>query len=127
MGIAVVLVTSGFGLGTRRREIGILKATGWQTDEILLRITVENLVLCLAGASLAIILAYVWLAWLNGYWVASVFLAGVDMAPSFKVPFRLTPVPALLSFVVSFVVVMSGTLYTSWRAAIVPPMEAMRE
>src|SRR5207244_13388084 len=30
--ILVILVTSGFGLSERRREIGILKATGWQTD-----------------------------------------------------------------------------------------------
>ena len=35
--VLVILVTSGFGLAERRREIGVLKATGWQTDEILLR------------------------------------------------------------------------------------------
>jgi ABC-type lipoprotein release transport system permease subunit len=126
MGIPVVLVTSGLGLSERRREIGILKATGWQTDEILLRNTVENFLLSLAGACLAIVLAYVWLSWLNGFWVASIFLAGVDTVPSFNIPFRLTPVPAMLSFLISFVVVMTGTLYTSWRAATVPPMEAMR-
>src|SRR5262249_6375071 len=34
VGILVVLATSGVGLSERRREIGILKATGWQTDEI---------------------------------------------------------------------------------------------
>jgi ABC-type lipoprotein release transport system permease subunit len=126
LGIPLVLVASGLGLSERRREIGILKATGWQTDEILLRGAVENFILGLSGASVAILLAYIWLSWLNGWWIASIFLAGVDMTPSFKVPFRLTPVPALLSFLISFVVVMSGTLYTSWRAATVPPMEAMR-
>ncbi len=35
--ILVLLVASGLGLAERRREIGILKATGWQTDEVLLR------------------------------------------------------------------------------------------
>jgi ABC-type lipoprotein release transport system permease subunit len=126
MGILVVLVTSGMGLSERRREIGILKATGWQTDEILMRSIVESLLLGLVGACVAVVLAFVWLSWLNGYWVASVFLAGVDTAPSFRVPFRLTPVPALLSFIVSFILIMSGTVYTSWRAATVAPMEAMR-
>lgn len=126
VGILVVLVTSGFGLSERRREMGILKATGWQTDEILLRSIVESFVLGLAGASMAFLIAYIWLAWLNGYWIAGVFLAGVGRAPSFSVPFQLTPVPALLCFLVSFVIVMTGTVYTSWRAATAAPMEAMR-
>jgi ABC-type antimicrobial peptide transport system permease subunit len=42
------------------------------------------------------------------------------------VPFRLTPVPALLAFVVAFVIVLSGTLYSSWRAATAAPREAIR-
>jgi ABC-type lipoprotein release transport system permease subunit len=124
--ILVLLVTSGFGLSERRREIGILKATGWQTDEILLRSFVESLVLSLAGACIALLLAWVWLKLGNAYGVAGLFLAGVEAAPEFPVPFRLTPVPALLAFVLSFVVVLSGTIYSSWRAATVAPREAMR-
>lgn len=124
--ILVVLVTSGFGLSERRREVGILKATGWQTDELLLRSLVESVLISLAGASLAIVLAVVWLRGLNGYWVAGVFLPGVGDDPGFRVPFRLTPVPALLAFLVSFVVVMTGSLYATWRAATAPPRAAMR-
>ena len=126
VGTLVVLVTSGLGLAERRREIGILKATGWQTDKILLRSLVESLALSLAGASVSILLAWGWLRLLNGYGIAGVFLAGVDAAPDFPVPFRLTPVPALLAFVLSLVVILTGTLYSSWRAATVPPREAMR-
>ena len=55
-----------------------------------------------------------------------IFLSGVDAAPGFRVPFRLTPVPALLAFLIAFVVVMSGSLYSTWRAATTPPREAMR-
>jgi ABC-type lipoprotein release transport system permease subunit len=124
--ILVVLVTSGVGLAERRREIGILKATGWQTDEILLRSSVESLCLSLAGACASLLLAWVWLRIFNGAGIAAVFLAGVDALPEFPVPFRLTPVPALLAFVLSFVVVLSGTLFSSWRAATATPREAMR-
>jgi ABC-type lipoprotein release transport system permease subunit len=126
VGILVVLVTSGFGLSERRREIAILKATGWQTDELLLRSLAESFLLGLAGASLAVVLAFAWLKGLNGYWIAGVFLAGVDAAPGFRVPFRLTPVPALLAFLIAFVVVLSGSLYATWRAATAPPREAIR-
>jgi ABC-type lipoprotein release transport system permease subunit len=125
-GILTILVTSGFGTSERRREVGILKATGWQTDEILLRGLVESFLLSLVGAALAVILAFAWLWLLNGYWIASVFLAGVDTRPGFRVPFRLAPVPMLLAFLIAAVVVLSGTLYSTWRAAVVPPREAMR-
>jgi ABC-type lipoprotein release transport system permease subunit len=126
VGILTILVTSGFGTSERWREIGILKATGWQTDEILLRSLVESVLLSLAGAALAVVLAFVWLRLCNGYWIAGVFLAGVDVRPGFRVPFRLTPVPVLLAFLVAAVLVLSGTLYSTWRAAVVPPREAMR-
>jgi ABC-type lipoprotein release transport system permease subunit len=126
VGIGVVLVTSGLGLSERRREIGILKALGWQTDEVLLRSLTESFLLSLAGASLALLLAFVWLRWLNGWWIAGIFLAGVDPLPGFAVPYRLKPVPALVAFLLSFAVVMSGSLYATWRAATVAPSEAMR-
>lgn len=125
-GTLVILVTSGFGLSERRREIGILKALGWQTDEVLLRSLVESLLLSLLGAALAIVVTYLWLRGLNGFWVASVFLPGVDAYPSFRVPFRLTFMPALLACIFSVVMVLSGTLYATWSAATAAPKEAMR-
>lgn len=126
VGIPVLLVTSGLGLSERRREIGILKATGWQTDEVLLRAAVESFALSLAGACIAILLAFVWLQWLNGYWIASIFLNGVEVVPTIRVPYRLTPIPALFVFLLSLVLVMTGTLYSTWRTATVEPVEAMR-
>jgi ABC-type lipoprotein release transport system permease subunit len=126
VGILVLFVTSGLGLAERRREIGILKATGWQTDEILLRGGVESLCLSMAAACGALLLAWLWLRVGNAYGVASYFLAGVGTAPDFPVPFRLAPVPALLGFVIALALVMTGTLYPSYRAATTPPREAMR-
>lgn len=124
--ILVVLVTSGFGLAERRREIGILKATGWQTDEILLRGLVESVMLSVSSAALAVVVSYVWLRWFNGLGIASVFLADVNVVPEFRVPFRLAPIPTLLAFLIALVMVTTGTLYCSWRAATTPPVEAMR-
>jgi putative ABC transport system permease protein len=126
VGILAILVTSGHGLSERRREIAILKAVGWQTDELLLRSFVESFLISLAGASLSILLAYGWLRGLNGYGIAGVFLTDVDRAPAFRVPFRLLPIPVLLAFLIAFVVVQSGSLYSTWRAAIAPPRDAMR-
>jgi ABC-type antimicrobial peptide transport system permease subunit len=126
VGVLVLLVTSGLGLAERRREVGILKATGWQTDEVLLRGAVESLCLSWTGACAALLLAWVWLRVFNGWGVANFFLAGAGASPRFSVPFQLTPVPALLAFVLSLVIVLSGTLASLWRAATVAPREAMR-
>jgi ABC-type lipoprotein release transport system permease subunit len=38
----------------------------------------------------------------------------------------MAPVPVLFAFLLSLVLVMSGTVYSSWRAATVAPIEAMR-
>lgn len=124
--IPLILVTSGVGLAERRRETGILKALGWQTDEVLLRGMSESAVLSAAGAALATLLATLWLTVFNGWGVATVFLSGADVAPGFAVPFRLTPEPVLTSSALAFVVIGVGTLVSTWRAASAPPMEAMR-
>ena len=126
VGIPLLMVTSGLGLSERRSEAALLKATGWMTDELLLRGMVESLVLCLLGASLAVLLAWGWLDLLNGKGVASIFLPGAEVSPTFRVPFRLTPVPALLGFIISFLLVATGTLYSTWRAATTPPALALR-
>ncbi|HEY7423335.1 MAG TPA: FtsX-like permease family protein [Gemmataceae bacterium] len=126
VGILVLLVGSGLGLPERRREIGILKATGWQTDEILLRGVVESVALSLAATCTSLLLAWLWLRVGNGYGIADLFLGGTGAASNIVVPFRLSPVPALLAFVLSLIIVLSGTLYSSWRAAVAPPREAMR-
>jgi ABC-type lipoprotein release transport system permease subunit len=83
-------------------------------------------VLSLLGACLALVLAWIWLARLNAYGIVVLFITGVDPWPDFTVPYRLTPVPLLLGFVISLVIVLTGTVFSSWRAAIVPPRDAMR-
>jgi ABC-type lipoprotein release transport system permease subunit len=126
VGILMILVTSGLGQAERRREIGILKAIGWQTDEIIVRSFVENFLLSLIGASASILISFAWLHWLNGAWIARIFLVGATVFPEFRVPFELTPVPALLAFILSSTLILTGTLVATWRAATVAPREAMR-
>ncbi|MBQ16205.1 MAG: hypothetical protein CMJ65_03670 [Planctomycetaceae bacterium] len=126
IGILVILVTSGFGRPERRREIGILKATGWQTDEILIRSLVESLLLGLVSAAVAILVALAWLKWFNGFWIAGIFLAGVETQPAIAVPYVLAAQPAGLAVLVACLLVTTGSAYSTWRTAVTPPAEAMR-
>ncbi len=126
IGILVIVVTSGFGRPERRREIGILKATGWQTDEILLRSLVESLLLGLASAALSILLAWIWLNGFDGYWIAGIFLAGVETTPTITVPFVLSWQQAALAVLIACLLVTTGSAYSTWRTAVTSPAEAMR-
>jgi ABC-type lipoprotein release transport system permease subunit len=125
-GIPLLMVASGVGLAERRREAALLRATGWMLDELLLRGLVESLVLCLLGASLAVLLAALWLGPLDGLGLATIFLPGAEPAPAIAVPYRMAPAPALLTFAISFAIVGAGTLYSTWRAATGLPARALR-
>lgn len=126
VGIVAVLSTSGFGLAERRREVAVLKAIGWQTDQLLLRSLVESLILSVLGAAMAVLIAYIWLNWFNGFWIAGVFLNGVGSGWRDHAPSALTPWPAALALVISIVIVSSGAFYATWRDAITPPSQALR-
>lgn len=126
VGILAVLVTSGYGSTERTREVGILKAIGWQTDEVMLRSASESMLLSLAGAAVSVWTAWLWLRMFNGYGIAGLFLPGLQRGEPVHVPFLLVPVPLLLAFLLAWVVVTSGSLYTTWRTAIAPPAAAMR-
>jgi ABC-type lipoprotein release transport system permease subunit len=124
--ILAVLVTSAFGSTQRRWEVGILKAIGWRTDEILFRSAIESLLLSLAGASLAVLLNWIWLRGLNGYGIARLFLPSLGTDPQVRIPFRLFPVPIVLGVLLSWIVVTSGSLYVTWRTAMTPPGSVLR-
>ena len=126
VGIPLLMVASGVGLAERRREAALLKATGWMTDELLLRGFVESLLLSVLGASIAVLVAWAWIDLANARGIAGIFLPGAEPSPAFRVPFRLVPVPAMVGFIVSFAVVATGALASTWRAATTPPALALR-
>jgi ABC-type lipoprotein release transport system permease subunit len=126
MGVPLVLVTSGIGLPERRREIGLLRATGWRMDEVLLRSVVENATVATIAAAAAIGITWAWLALLDGWGVAPVFFPGATLDPGFAIPYRVAPFPILLGLALAHAFVLIGSLSATWRAAAVPPAKAMR-
>ncbi len=124
--IPLLVVATGAGLRERRRETGILKMLGWGTDEVILRCLVESLVLAAAGAASAVLLAALWLGPLEARGIAAVLLPGADAVPGFAVPWRLAPGPAVAGAALAFLLVLTGTIPSNWRAAAAEPMETMR-
>jgi ABC-type lipoprotein release transport system permease subunit len=125
LSIPALLILSGFGRGARKKEIGILKATGWQTLEVMEMTCIENVLLALLGSMLAVVLAMVWLKLGNGIGIAPLFISGIGWVPDFQVPSLFTPMPVLFSFLFGIVLTMLGTVITTWKTAITPPLTTM--
>jgi ABC-type lipoprotein release transport system permease subunit len=124
--IPVVLVTSGIGLAERRREVGLLRALGWQTEQVVLATLVESLAIALAAASASILAAWAWLRAFGGAGLGAVFLPGLDAAHDVDLPWALAPTPVAAAFAIPLAVVGVGSLLSSWRSASAAPLEAMR-
>ena len=126
LGIPLVLILSGLGWAERRKEIGTLKATGWQTSDVITVVIWENIFISIISASLAIVLAFLWMRGFNGFFIAQFFIGEPGLMPSFPVPFRFIPAAALLSLILALTLTMTGSLYNTWRLAATPPAVTMR-
>lgn len=126
LGIPSIGVISGFGLSERRREIGVMKALGWQTEEVLELVALENLMLSVISMPFVMLVAAGWIHLFNAGGIASFFIADLDLIIPFQVPSQLYPVPCLLGVLMAVVLTMVGSIYATWRTAVVPPSEAMK-
>ncbi len=109
-----------------RREIGILKAIGWETSDVLLMKFWEGMVLSLSSLFSGVLLAYVHVFFTSSSLFEPALKGWAVLYPKFKVvpfidPFQL----AILSFltVVPYIV---ATIIPAWRAATVDPDSVMR-
>jgi ABC-type lipoprotein release transport system permease subunit len=126
LAIPAVLVTSGLGLSERRREIGVLKATGWSTDEVLEMALWECLLMALAASGASGVITWLWLRPLNGAVLSQFLIAGSGSEPDFVVPARFLWPSQAVAGLLCLAILVSGAAVTSWRAASVAPREALR-
>ncbi len=109
-----------------RREIGILKAVGWDTADLLLLKFWEGLALSLSAFLLGTILA-----WLHVYWFSAGLLTPVFQGWSVLFPrLQLTPVVDLYQLLtlalLTIVPYLACTLIPAWAAAVIEPDAVMR-
>jgi len=109
-----------------RREIGLLKALGWQTSDVLSARMWESILVASAGAALGIAGAYAWVFVARAPGLAPILFGWSTLRP----PIDLVPavdlgqVLAIVATVVVPFVAMS--VVPAWRAAMLDPDRAMR-
>jgi ABC-type antimicrobial peptide transport system permease subunit len=115
VGGIVVANTMIMSIYERTREIGTLRALGWQRRRILSQIVQESLLLCILAALIGSVLG-----------VGLVYL--ITFVPA--VGKLMTPVWDVGTFVQAIVVALMlgaiGGLYPAWRASRLKPVEALR-
>lgn len=126
LAIASFAVLTYLGKSPRRREIGLLKAEGWSTTDVLEMVALENLLVSLFSAGCALAISLVWVRLLHAPLIGPLFLPELPTFPSMRIPSAFTPLPPLLALIFSITVTMAGSIYTTWRTAITRPVEALR-
>ena len=109
-----------------KREIGILKAIGWETSDILLMKFWEGAAVSLSAFFLGIFLAY-----LHIFFASSLLFAPVLKGWSVLYPhFRLTPFinryQIAILFFLTVIPYTVATIVPSWRSATIDPDSVMR-
>jgi lipoprotein-releasing system permease protein len=109
-----------------RHEIGILKAIGWDTADILELKFWEGMVISLTSFLLGLIGAYVHVFFLNAAILSPVIKGWSVLFPEF----RLTPyIDIYQIFVLAFLTIapyVASTIVPSWKTAITDPENVMR-
>jgi ABC-type lipoprotein release transport system permease subunit len=126
LAIQTFLITSGFGLRAMAREIGMMKAIGWRTSEMLGKIGLECLAISLTAVSVAVLLSMVMTKGLQGILIAQFFVAEVGLVPDVDIPVRYLLSHGLLGLALALCVTLSGGPLSAWRKAKLPPAELMR-
>jgi len=109
-----------------KREIGILKAVGWETSDVLVMKFWEGMILSLSSFLTGVVLAY-----LHVFFSSSVLFEPVLKGWSVLYPdFRLTPfidgTQLAGLFFLTVVPYTVTTIVPSWRAAVIEPDSVMR-
>ncbi len=112
--------------GEEKREIGILKAIGWDTSDILELKFWEGLVVSFTSFLVGILVAFVHVFYFGAGMMAPVIKGWSVLFPSF----RLIPYVDLYQvFVIGFLTVapyVASTVIPSWKAATTDPESVMR-
>ena len=109
-----------------KREIGILKAIGWETGDVLQLKFWEGLVVSLSAFLVGVILAYVHIFFASASLFEPVLKGWSILHPKF----RLTPFVSLSQIAILFFFTVIpytvATIIPSWRAATIDPDAVMR-
>jgi ABC-type lipoprotein release transport system permease subunit len=109
-----------------RREIGILKAVGWETSDIILLKTWEGAAVSLTAFLAGTLLAYAHVFFASGTLFARVMKGWSVLYPDFRLVPAVDPYQVATLMVLTVLPYAAATVLPTWRAATVDPDAVMR-
>jgi ABC-type lipoprotein release transport system permease subunit len=109
-----------------KREIGILKAIGWGTGDVLELKFWEGIVISVTSLLLGLILAFVHVFVFDAALFASVVKGWSVLFPDFRVTPHIDLYQIFVLASLTVVPYVASTIFPSWKAAIADPEEVMR-
>ncbi len=109
-----------------KQEIGILKAIGWDTSDVLALKCWEGLIIALSSFLLGIILAFVHIFFFDAFILAAVIKGWSVLFPAFDLTPHLNLFHIFIMGFLSIAPYMACTVLPTWKAAITDPETVMR-
>ena len=124
--VLLAFSVSSAGSEEARREVGLLKALGFDTVDILEIRMFESLTLSLLGASLGLSFAIIYDFYLGAPGLAAYLLGWNLVLLNAGLPLEIAPSTIFIVFSVALVPVLVATVIPSWRMAITEPDVVLR-
>ena len=109
-----------------RKEIGILKATGWETSDVILMKFWEGTVISLTSFLAGLIFAYLHVFFSSAVLFEPVLKGWAVLYPQFRLVPYINVYQVATLFFLTVVPYTTATIIPSWRAAVVDPDSVMR-
>lgn len=123
----ILVWDKGTGLSAEEfRTIGLLKATGWKSREVMEFKLYEGVIVSSISFLTGLILAQVHLIWFNGFVFARVIKGWSVQFPSFEIAPQLDASTLLICGALTVAPYVAANLVPSWRASVIDPDVALR-
>lgn len=109
-----------------KREIGILKAVGWSTNNILKWKFYESTIISITAFLFGFILSFLYVYILEAPLLKNLFLGFNTMKPDFSIPFELNLSLMATIFFICIPIYIAATIFPSWRASVADADEVLR-
>jgi ABC-type lipoprotein release transport system permease subunit len=109
-----------------KREIGILKAVGWSTNDILKWKFYEGVIISLSAFLLGFIFSFFYVYILKAPYLKDLFLGTSSLKPDFNIPFELNLPLVAIVFFICIPIYIAATIFPSWRASVGDTDEVLR-
>jgi ABC-type lipoprotein release transport system permease subunit len=109
-----------------KREIGVLKAIGWETSDVIAVKAYEGLLVSFFSFTIGILAAYGHVFFFSAFLFVPALKGWSVLYPDFRITPFIDPYQVAILFFLTVVPYTVATIVPSWRAAIIDPDSVMR-